>query len=317
VPTGWTRWNFTDCSGAFCATPGLDLNDLDSDSYKDFVVVSETTLQPLKSMAFNVRPGQFVNGVEVTTLISGNLVYAESDVRDGDQVQFLTTPAYDLSGFTKDAVLSFHNIYEQNQDSIGVVEYSIDNGTNWLPVAYYLDMLDSGGDIKLNPDGSVNAVKTLTDPNADTAAWIEGGVTKGDTYGAFVAAPITDALGPYIEPRRNDDNFDGQRVEVYYLAGAAKQSKVRLRFAQGGTGSWFFGIDNLGLYDVQVPRPAAVPPLFNAPALQGGNVGISWTGSGTLQQAIAMAGPWTNAPSQTNPQTIPATGPGMFYRLKQ
>lgn len=314
VPTGWLRVNFTDCSAAYCTTPGLDVFDLDSDTYKDWVVVNEATLQSLKASAFNVPPGQFVNGVELTKLIEGNLVYAESDTRDGDQVQFLTTRAFDLSGFTKKAVLFFHCIYEQNQDSIGAIEYSIDDGATWRPVAYFLEPPD----IKLNADGSVDGLRTMNDANADTATWVENGVTKGDTYGALIAAPITAALGDYIEPRLNDDDNEGKRPEVYYLPDAAGKTNVRLRFAQGGTGSWYFGFDNLGLYDVEVSLPeVSVPPVLNAPGRQGDNLVLSWTGTGTLEQADAVNGPWSEATSQANPQTVPTTGAGKFYRLRQ
>lgn len=314
VPAGWTRWNFTDCSGAYCTTPGLEVTDFDSDSYKDWLVVSEANLQSLKPGAFNVPAGQFVNGVELTTLIQGNLLYAESDTRDGDQVQFVTTKAFDLSAFTRKAVLSFHCIYEQNQDSIGAVEYSINDGATWRPVAYFLEPPD----IVLNPDGSVDGVRTMNNPNADTASWVENGVTKGDTYGALIAAPITDAIGAYIEPRLNDDDTEGKRPEVYYLPDAAGQSKVKLRFAQGGTGSWYFGVDNLGWYDVDVSLPTpSESAKFNTVTLQGGNITISWTGAGTLEQAEAITGPWTTAASQSNPQTVSPTGGARFYRVKQ
>ena len=105
---------------------------------------------------------------------------------------------------------------------------------------------------------------------------------------------------------------------LFELPDAAGQSQVRLRFAQGGTGSWYFGIDNLGWYDAEVSLPdAEVPPVFNPPALQGGNLVISWTGTGTLEQADAVTGTWTTAASQANPQNVPTTGAGKFYRLKQ
>jgi hypothetical protein len=59
------------------------------------------------------------------------------------------------------------------------------------------------------------------------------------------------------------------------------------------------------------------PPNFTSVRLDGGGLSLEWSGTGTLQQAGVVTGPYTNAPSQTNPQTIPATGPAMFYRLKQ
>ena len=94
------------------------------------------------------------NGVPVTItdLVQGNILYEESDVRSGNQVQFITTKAFNLSSVANPA-LSFFHLYNQNQDNIGAVEYSVDGGTNWLPVVYYLDQTDRGGDIVLMPEG--------------------------------------------------------------------------------------------------------------------------------------------------------------------
>jgi len=68
---------------------------------------------------------------------------------------------------------------------------------------------------------------------------------------------------------------------------------------------------------VALRTPAPAPPNFTNVRLEAGGLTLGWSGTGTLQQAGVVTGPYTNAPSQTNPQTIPATGPGMFYRLKQ
>ncbi|MEO6036385.1 MAG: LamG domain-containing protein, partial [Verrucomicrobiota bacterium] len=206
VPTGWMAINFTDCSGGFCATPGLDLDNLNSDSYKGWIVVDGARLSGLKSRIFNVAPGQTKNGVDVTIddLTTGKLLYAESDVRDDDQVQFLKTAPFNLSTVTNPA-LSFGSLYEQNQDSIGAVEYSVDGGINWLPVVYYIDQADSGGDIRLKTDTTVDAIATFTAAQGDAATWIDAGVSKGGNYGDAIAAPITQALGRYVYPRVNDD----------------------------------------------------------------------------------------------------------------
>lgn len=61
------------------------------------------------------------------------------------------------------------------------------------------------------------------------------------------------------------------------------------------------------------------PPSFNPPAHAAGNSGIvvSWTGSGTLEEAPTVTGPWTTSSSQANPQTISATGTSRVFRLRQ
>ncbi len=62
-------------------------------------------------------------------------------------------------------------------------------------------------------------------------------------------------------------------------------------------------------------RTVITPLKLNAPTVSGGAVTISWTGSGTLQEATAVTGPWLTAPSQLNPQTVQATGMLKLYRI--
>jgi hypothetical protein len=77
----------------------------------------------------------------------------------------------------------------------------------------------------------------------------------------------------------------------------------------------------LAIDDVSITAPkataTATPPKFNAVSRQGDNLVISWTGTGTLEQANAVTGPWATALSQSNPQNVPATSGLRFYRLKQ
>ncbi len=313
VPTGWTAWNFTDTDAA-----GDDLDNLHSDTYKGWIVVSRDRLAGLKSRIFNVAPNQTMNGQPVTvdTLSTGNLMYAESDVRSGNQVQFIISKPFDLSMLTN-AVITFGSLYEQNQDNGDALEYSVDGGTNWLPVVYYLDYVDTGGDIRLNADGTVDAVTTFEEPNTDTATWTDNGVAKGGKYGDAIAAPITQALGIYIAPRANDDPVTDKRLELYRLPTAGGHSDVRLRFAQIGTGSWYWGVDNIAFYEGPAPITPPTPGTLSI-ALQGGNAVITWTGSGALQSAATVTGPWSNVSNAASPYTVtPTTGGAAFYRLSQ
>jgi hypothetical protein len=56
---------------------------------------------------------------------------------------------------------------------------------------------------------------------------------------------------------------------------------------------------------------------FNLPVLTSQGLTLSWSGSGTLQEATSLPGTWTSSPAQTNPQTVPITGTMKFYRIKQ
>lgn len=59
------------------------------------------------------------------------------------------------------------------------------------------------------------------------------------------------------------------------------------------------------------------PPVFGNPTLAGGNVTITWTGGGTLQESVDLQS-WTNvAGSPTSPYQAPvsAAAPAKFFRL--
>ncbi|MFO1459784.1 MAG: LamG-like jellyroll fold domain-containing protein [Verrucomicrobiota bacterium] len=276
IPTGWTRQNFT--SGS---TGNFDLLDPNSDTYLDWVVISRDTVQAANWDAVRrLQPGEnYVNGKLVTQLVQGKFAYAESDNRGGSQVQYLFSKDFDLSG-KANIYLAYNSIYEQNQDSLGAVEYSIDGGKTWLPVVYMLD----GPDIVRDPQGNVDAVATFNAANTDTATYTDPdtGEDKGGKYGDFIGAAITQDLAPYISARVNDDPIESKRVEFYPLPAAANQKTVRLRFAQAGTGSWYFGVDNVGLYSITVVDPPKinVPPA-DASAFEGLSFSLAVDASGT------------------------------------
>jgi len=293
LPAGWSVVNYT--SGA---TGAEDLADPNSDSYLNWVVISRQRVIDIGSPPLdvwsaqdrlNVAPNQFVNGQPVTSLVEGNFIYAESDQRGGSQVQYLFTPDYNLTGQT-DVYLYFHSMRTQNQDDIAAVEYSVDGGTTWLPILYMID----AADIILGTDGKTDAVATLNEPRDDAAVGIDpntleivaDGTVNG--YGAFIAAPITSALAPYISGRIDDDQFESKRVELFRLPQADNKATVRFRFAQAGTASWFFGIDNFGLYSITT----ASPPTATKPADQTAAVGNSATFTTTVSGTEPVSIQW-------------------------
>lgn len=252
VPAGWTQVNYGGTeSGSF------DPLDPKSDTYLGWTVITRETVQTANwdgARRLNVSEA-YVNGAPVTSLVNGKFAYAESDNRGGSQVQYLFSPDYNLTGKSS-IYVAWNSIYEQNQDSIGAVEYSIDSGATWLPILYMVEEAD----LIKKVDGTVDAVATLNAAQGDTATYDDPvtGEPKGGTYGSFIGAAITDALSPYVQGRVNDDATESKRVEFYRLPQADNQAKVRFRFAQAGTGSWYFGIDDLGLYSITVIDPPIV-----------------------------------------------------------
>ena len=113
-----------------------------------------------------------------------------------------------------------------------------------------------------------------------------------------------DSLAPYISGRIDDNSTESKRVEIHRLPLADNQAKVQLRFAHAGTGSWYFGIDNVGLYSI-------VKPLVSISGLK-----ITFSG-GRLQTAPSLAGPWTDVPQAASPYTINPAGGSGFFRTAQ
>jgi len=275
IPAGWVATNWTDT-----LTPGFDLSDPHSDSYKDFVTISvsqyasaypdtETYTSPgYPTISGNRRqmiPPIVENGVLLTNLASGNLLVAESDQRDGSQVQVITTKDFDFST-NSNVYVSFHHLNEQNQDNICSLEYSINGGATWLPLLYMLDdgtTDNNGSDVVKNPlTGLIDVNATFNTARNDQA--------HGLSFGSFIGAAINDSLIPYIRGCRNDDPIQQKRIELFRLPLADGQSAVRLRFMQAGTGSWYYSIDNLGFYSIPDPivlqQPTPVNADYNGPA---------------------------------------------------
>jgi hypothetical protein len=238
LPAGWYATNNTqtDIAGANLANPR-------SDSYKDWVNITTNTLFTAKDADPLIVPPIMVNGSFLTAMANNQLVYAESDSRNGSQVQMLFATNITCLG-KSNVFLSFHSIYQQNQDSIGAVEYSINQGATWLPALYMLT--DGGGEFDIiRTNGVIDVGATFNTPRTDQA--------YGSNYGFFIGAQVSTALIPFISSRINDDNVESIRVEVIRLAQADNQPNVWLRFMQAGTASWWFGIDEVGLYEINAP----------------------------------------------------------------
>jgi len=269
----------------------------------------------------SVNPSNVVNGVFQRQLATGRMAFGNSGYRNGlSQIVYLFSPDFNMTG-KSDVYLSFHSLWEQNQDSIAAVEYSIDGGTNWLPIVYMLD----GPDVFTNLDGSIDALTTLTNEYLGgfqgVATYVDPDtqITVGGFYGAFIGVTSNQwsTLAPYISRRVDDNPVESKRVGLFRLPQADNQAKVRLRFAHAGTDSWYFGVDNLGLYSLTPPSL-----VINSIVRNGSNVTISWNGTPgvRLQKSASLTTPNWGVVSGTDgasSYTDPASGPSVYYRLIQ
>jgi len=237
----------------------LDPDDFTSAYYEGWVNVGMSRWSNSGSWAeksiFSAPP-VFVNGVRQS--LDGNALVADSASRNGHFISFLFTKDYDLSN-NQDVHLGFYSHYAQNQDSSGSIEYSIDQGESWLPVVYMIDR----DDIVNDDSGNVDAVATLEQEHEDIAIGYHPDTFEeiGGFYGAYIGADISDDLAPYISGRINDDQTGSKRYETFRLPEADGEKNVRFRFAKSGTYSWYWGIDNFGLYSI---APSSMPEVVEA-----------------------------------------------------
>lgn len=229
LPNGWKEINFN-----------ADMSGIDPNLAR-LTVWSVLTYDDLAA--------QGANRVTVPVM-DGKSCYNESDRIDPYVEGHLFTPVINLTGIT-DVYLTFGSNYIQNQDNIGVLEYTTDGGTidesgavtgKWWPIAYLLDDQNKTADVKYKEDGSIDAEATFSG-TADGTEF---------TYGDYVFAAQTgmtfDQLAPYISGRINDDTFESKRFEKYRLTNADNQAQVKIRWLNMGTGSWFWGIDNVAIW---------------------------------------------------------------------
>jgi hypothetical protein len=340
LPAGWTAVSLdTLRNQSVVSEPALNFGNLDSDAYTNWTTVDVSrftgtfdTYSQLYSgltqpagyaedyqRVLSVNPSNVVNGVFLRNLASGRMAFANSGYRNDDlgQVMYLFSPDFNLTGKT-DVHLAFHSIWEQNQDSLATVEYSIDSGTNWLPVVYMLVT----SDVYTNLDGSIDAATTFSTIHP---AGFEGVATyynpetgiEGGYYGAFIGVDSSQwsTLGDFISRRADDNPVASKRVELFRLPQADNQPKVRLRFAHAGTDSWYFGIDDVGFYSL-----ATAQLQINSIVREGTVVTIAWDGApGTkLQKATSLTNPnWQDVPGSDGASSVneATSDPAAFYRL--
>jgi hypothetical protein len=196
-------------------------------------------------------------------------------------------------------------------------------------------MIDAS-DILRKPDGTVDTITTLTTPYGDLARIIgeDGERIPLGSYADFILARPLDVLGPFISGRLNDDPIESKRYERFRVAGVDNQARVSFRFTHTGTASWYWGLDDFGLYSESALPPTAplvitslrlLPPAAGEPS----PVELKWSsvvGQKYSVQSSATLGVWTTLQAgitATGAETsfidtsITTATAARFYRVQQ
>ena len=225
VPAGWTMVNLSDVSGD--------------------PVLAELTAWGVHAAEEYPNMPDGGDRVTVPAMNNGKSCMANSDGYGPYQEAHLITPPINLTG-VKNVYLTFSSNYEQNQDNIGVLEYSTDGGSvdesgnptgTWQPIAYLI----CSKSIVLNDAGVMDAEATLLG--------VGDGLIKSYGEYAFASQKMQPAdLAPYISARFDDDAVGSKLFEKYRLPLADGKANVKVRWVNTGTNSWYWGIDDLFIW---------------------------------------------------------------------
>ncbi len=311
-PAGWTVQNCTD--GA-AGSGTWSLLNATSDAYLNWQIV------PIQIIAgsfnydgriLNVNGAIVANGAVIPVLGSNNIAFGASDQRSGNQVDYMFTGDYDLTG-QSNIWVAFNSMYSQETYQLASLEYSIDQGATWLPIVY---MLDTPTIVVTN--GVIDPFTTLSTTDLHIPY---GTCGYGNSYGSFIGvdSSLYGTLGPYISARAADDHVTNHKVEQYRLPLADGQAKVRFRFAIAGANFWDWGFDNFGVYS----KPPPELPRITSSAKSGGNIIINWNGTGAnaasgLQKTASLTSPnWVNVRGTIGLSSFSesVSGSAAYYRV--
>lgn len=169
-------------------------------------------------------------------------------------------------------------------------------GNGWASLNWSLDT--AGNQQDLTPITPVElgtwhtlVVKVVFAPNADDAisVWLDPDFTKSE---------------------------GNQPTPPYTHTGNAGFNHVNLRC---GNGTAFATFTNIIIAATAPEVGFAVPPAQSLLSIQpaGADVNVSWTGTGTLEEAPTASGPWSDSANQNNPQTRTTSGDARFFRVRQ
>ncbi|MDB6068516.1 MAG: hypothetical protein JWR26_4724 [Pedosphaera sp.] len=170
-------------------------------------------------------------------------------------------------------------------------------GDAWISTNWSVDAKESGEPdmlpvtpVVLN-EWHTMVVKSVYSPGSNTTVqvWLDPDFTKSE--GAQPQAPLSVSM---------NNTFNNVRLRCGN--GSATAEFTNMVFAATAPGVGF------------AVQP---PPSVMSIQKSGGNIQLSWTSTGTLQEAPAVTGPWTDSANQADPQNITTTGAARFFRLRQ
>ena len=346
APAGWILTNYTwlELGASGFAANGGDVWDLTSqanDPFTNWCMINITTGANLEPEILQNKTSQTINGVPVVgdLWMSNNCLFAASDSRArhtvdstganmpnqyAPQIQIAVSAPFDLSSVTNPVLTWSSGVRISGNGEQDALEYSVDNGTTWLPGI----IMHNSSRLFFNPDGTYDAVKMETHVWPDVAQYpvVQDPTTRyfisagplGGKFGDVLKVPITAALSPFIANR--NDTAAARKVEAIRLPEASKKSQVRLRFSHYGSCGWEWAIDNIAFYDIAPSSGSSGTgaPVITSIGVTGGQVTVKWNNGGTLQSSPSLQNPtWTSTGNSSGTFSEAVAAGAKFYRVSR
>ncbi|HKS38550.1 MAG TPA: hypothetical protein VJW76_15255, partial [Verrucomicrobiae bacterium] len=299
------EFSINDSAGATIATTGVFIGN--------FMTPSPTGMFLIETEDFNTAGGQVQAAVNTMPYL-GNAYNGLSATANIDYARTADEPSGNVYRLTEVPNVPFSGDGDmvRARDAAGAATWT-------LTANYRLGWAGAGNWYNFTrqiPAGSYQVWASMSYGDAtDADVQLVGNlsrVTSDPTQGSqtiesigYFRGPATGGWGAnQLVPLRASDTDISGPAAVVTLGGP---TATTLRFE-----------DASGDLDYFMLVPSAPGLRFNPPGLSGGQMTISWTGTGTLQQTDSLSPPnWGPAPSQANPQTVTASDASKYYRLQQ
>jgi hypothetical protein len=184
-------------------------------------------------------------------------------------------------------------------EPIRTVISRLDDAGTVIPTLYFRTHFNFTGD----PKSALLKLRHVID---DGAVFYLNGV---EIHRFGIAAGATFDFTTYFTGHEN--SYSGPYdIAVGSLVQGDNVLAVEVHQSDGGSSDIVFGAE------LVVIAPTSTAPKFTVITRTGTNLNLTWTGTGTLQSANSVTGPWTDVASANSPFTAPISGAGRFYRLR-
>lgn len=158
------------------------------------------------------------------------------------------------------------------------------------------------------PDGSTTTSCTVCHTNLDTTA-ANASIASAKAAFQTLDATVGENVARAAAALQNSTNTAWRA--------ALQEAQHNLTYAESDESGGFHNHGYLMALLNDANAKALSLPILSV-STQGKNVVISWTGTGILQAASSLAGPWSDVTSASNPLTIPPSAQTQrtFYRLR-